>query len=67
VSEENDEHAAFAGGSGVSRRAVVWTVVALAGAFVLAVVGVIVFSVANAEELVTAARADIVGPRALTA
>jgi hypothetical protein len=34
VSEENDEPATFAGGSGVSRRAVVWTVVALVGAFV---------------------------------
>jgi uncharacterized membrane protein YdjX (TVP38/TMEM64 family) len=36
----------------VSRRAVFWTVVALAGALVLAVGGVIVFSFTNAEELI---------------
>ena len=36
----------------MSRRAVFWTIVALTGALVLAVVGVIVFSFANAEEIV---------------
>jgi membrane-associated protein len=36
----------------VSRRAVFWTVVALAGGLVLAVVGLVIFSFANAEEIV---------------
>jgi hypothetical protein len=36
----------------VKRRTIFWTVVALAGAIMLAVVGVLVFSLVNVEELV---------------
>jgi hypothetical protein len=55
----------FLGGSGVSRRAIFWTIVALTGALVLAVVGVIVFSFANAEELLEDAGSELaarIGP-----
>jgi uncharacterized membrane protein YdjX (TVP38/TMEM64 family) len=43
----------------VSRRAVFWTVVVLAGALVLAVVGVLVYSFANAEELIEDAGSEL--------
>jgi membrane-associated protein len=43
----------------VSRRAIFWTIVALTGALVLAVVGGIVFSFANAEELLEDAGSEL--------